>query len=83
MSVSLELSPWGNGNASRILTKAIVTAVKDATWRSMKESGGLSLHVEIICHLLSAGVTQAKLGRCYGKHVGGVNGSWGRYQQSC
>jgi hypothetical protein len=32
MSVSLELSPLGNGKASRMLTKAILTAVKDATW---------------------------------------------------
>ena len=61
-----------------MLTKAIVPAVKDVTWQSTKESGVLSLHLEIICHFPSAGRTQAKLGRCYGKHVGGVTGSWGR-----
>lgn len=75
MSVSLELSPLGNGKASRMLTKAIVTAVKDVTWQSTKESGVLSLHLEIICHFPSARITQAKLGRCYGKDVGDVTGS--------
>jgi hypothetical protein len=80
MSVSLELSPLGNGKASRMLTNAIWTAVKAAMRRSIKERGGLSLLVEIICHLLSAGITQANPGRYYEKHVGGVNGSLGGCQ---